>query len=396
MEITKKELLENFGQEFNEMAERPKGKQAQRTNLATGQPKLSKNKPIFFEDNSTNIPDAWIICPTQNKADCFYVVCVSEEEKEQFIADNEDAIDRLSSITGKDILTYHKRLSSAPRNKEVGTPYTPTGNKRNERDMTLRKFNPIVNAFVIEVNDHLVSCGLPPIQTWKNRAFVDSYAKVSKTEINWESHDYDYYKNITDFATAANELYLDGKTNVQIYRTHMPRSYNPGVNWSPMRKMEQMGAYYKTRTKTAKYKLPRWGYEAEANETFVSTTLAIRGMYNHIQNSYHWYVEVKIEVGKKLKDENQRVLNKLINDKRFESKAHGEIEGGQLAEVYVALDIESVTDALKTALEEMKEKLLKIDADSELVKRFNVKQTDIAENTNKKLNTLIQDTLKNL
>lgn len=395
MEITKKDLMENFGQEFDEMAVKSKGKQAQRTDPKTGAIKPSKYKPIFEPGNNTDIPDAWIINLNRVPGEEFAVACLGDAEMNQFIEENEDLLDRLRSITGKDVKIYEgKKLKDAPRNKKVGTPYTPSGNERSERDMTLRRFNPIVNEFVMSVNDHLISCGLPPIETWKNRAFVDSYANVSKTEINWESHDYDYYKNIVDFATAANDLYLDGKTDVQIYRTHMPRSYNPGVNWSPMRKMEQMGSWYKNKPKTAKYELPKWGYEAEANESFLSTTLSIRGMYNYIQNNYHWNVEVKIEIGKKLKDENQRLHNKLINDKRFEAKADGQIEEGQLLEMFIALDIESVTEALKIALNDMKDQLLEIDPDTELVKRFNVRQTDIAESTKNKLDKIIKEILK--
>ena len=82
----------------------------------------------------------------------------------------------------------------------------------------------------------------------------------------------------------------------------MPRQYNPGTNWSGLRKTEKTYSNYKRDPLTPVYKLPKRGYEAEDKDVAVSTTLHIMGGRLNT-GEYNWKVKVNTFMGKKLKEE---------------------------------------------------------------------------------------------
>jgi len=398
MEITKKDFLLNLNEshDMDEMAYKKKGVQAARTDLNTGREKPPKMRPYFRDGNDTDIPDGWIKNINQIPGEDEALVPLHGAEYDAFIEENRELLDKLNEISNDKVTLYEgNRLKYAPRNTKVGTKYVPSGEKYSEKEAILRILNPLIKTELTDkVNPHLIKCGLPPIQTYDNQAFVDKYSEISNRRIDWESHDYDFYDSVVDFAMAAKDLLTKGSTDVKIYRTHMPRQYNPGTNWSGLRKTEKTYANFKRDPLTPVYKLPKMGYEAEDKDVAMSTTLHITGGRTNTGN-YSWTVKVNTFMGKKLKEETRVNSGKYENDKSFSSiTTADEYE----YDTNILLD-ETVKGALVQALSEVAEKILQLTPKNELIKRMRVTQTGITKklDTNEnQLNEFVKNTLKEI
>ena len=399
MEITKKDFLLNLHEEFDmdEMAHKAKGVQGQRTDPNTGQVKPPKMKPYFREGNESDIPDGWIKNTNQIPGEEEALVPLHGAEYDAFIEENKELLDKLNEIANNKVTLYEgNRLKYAPRNTKVGTKYEPSGEKYSEKESILRILNPLIKKELTDkVNSHLIKCGLPPIQTYDNQAFVDKYSEISNRRIDWESHDYDFYDSVVDFANAAKQLITKGSTDVSIYRTHMPRQYNPGTNWSALRKTEKTGYNFRNDPLTAVYKLPKRGYEVEDKDVAISTTLHITGGRDNMGH-YLWTVKVNTFMGKKLKEETRVNSGKYENDKSFSSDT---ITSNVPKLTDNVLSHETVRDSLIQALSEVASKILQINPKMELIKRIKVSQTGITRkiDTNEdQLNEFVKDTLKEI
>lgn len=399
MEITKKDFLLNLNEqhEMDEMAHKAKGVQAQRTDPNTGQVKPPKMKPYFHEGNTTDIPDGWIKNTNQIPGEEEALVPLHGAEYDAFIEENKVLLDKLNEIANNKVTLYEgNRLKYAPRNTKVGTQYQPSGEKYSEKEAILRSLNPLIKTQLTDkVNEHLIKCGLPPIQTYDNQAFVDKYAEISNRRIDWESHDYDFYDSVVDFANAAKQLVTKGTTDVKIYRTHMPRQYNPGTNWSALRKTEKTFSNFKKDPLTPVYKLPKMGYEAEDKDVAISNTLHITGGRTS-DGYYSWTVKVNTFMGKKLKEESRVVSGKYENDKSFTSNTSTPNVPEYTDNVLSDMDVK---ESLIQALSEVAEKILQINPKNELIKRIRVSQTGITrkiETNEEQLNEFVKDTLKEI
>lgn len=403
MKITKAQVIKKLmeQQEFNEMAKKQKGVQAPRTSSKTGDLKPAKFKPYWNEGNETDIPDYWVVNLQQIPGQGKIVVRTNCVDTAQFMVENDEW---LNSITEKHGLIPElfscKRVADQPRSIKSGTQYIATGQKYSEKESILRTFNPLVNEFAKDVNEHLVKCGLPPIMTFENRQFVDTYSEVSNRRLDWESHDYDFYNTVIDFASAARDLVSQGSTDVEIYRTHMPRQYNPGSNWSALRKSEKMSSTYKHNPLTDVYKLPKRGYEKDDKDVAVCTTLHVTGqVYGGTQ--YIWEVKVTTEMGRKLKEE-QRINNgKYSADKNISFRQAvelpQEINLENLPEGKNMINLVVVKDALKQCFDNVAEQIKQIDPKKELMSRIRVRQGDITRRLNESdINNIVSDILKDL
>ena len=398
MKITKAQVIKKLmeQQEFDEMAKKSKGVQAPRTSSDTGELKPAKFKPFWKEGNETDIPDYWVVNLDQIPGQGKIVVRTDCVDTAQFMVENEEW---LNSITEEHGLTPElfscKKTKDQPRSKKSGTEYVPTGEKYSEKESILRTFNPVVNDFAKNVNEHLIKCGLPPIMTFENRQFVDTYADVTNRRLDWESHDYDFYNTVVDFASAAKDLIAQGSTDVEIYRTHMPRQYNPGSNWSALRKSEKMNNQYKYNPLTDVYKLPKRGYEVDDKDVAVCTTLHITG---HIYGGqqYVWEVKVTTEMGRKLKEEQRINSGKYAADKNIVFRqAVGLPEGIDYDNLPVGKNIINlvvVKDALKQCFDNVAEQILQIDPKKELMSRIRIRQGDITRKLNESdINDIVRD-----
>ena len=398
-EISKKDLLLQLqeSQEFDEMAVKSKGVQAQRTDPNTGEVKPPKFKPHWKEGNNSDIPDYWILNPTQTIGQDQLVVPLDCSELEQFINENREWLDSINLLHGLEPnLVACKRGKYHPRNSKVGTSYVPSGEKYDEKEQILRLFNPIIKKELTDnVNSHLVKCGLPPIQTYDNKEFVDKYAEVTNDRIDWESHDYDFYNTVIDFASAAKDLLTKGQTDIEIYRTHMPRQYNPGANWSALRKTEKSSYFIKNDPLTDTYKLPRRGYEADDKDVAISTTLHITGHLRGTQ--YEWTVDFKTQMGRKLKEESRVNSGSLLTDKSITTRQSIEFLGDVDNEKSV-MSHEEIRNGLILCLNELAEKIMQINSKQELIKRIKIRQGDITkrpEMNESQVVSLIRDVIKN-
>ena len=399
MEITKKDLLQSLteNQEFDEMAYKQKGVQSARRDPKSGNLKPPKMKPYFHEGNETDIPNAYIKNTNQIPGEEEVLVPLDGNEMDEFIEANKSLLDKLNEIANEKVTLYAgKRLKYHPRNEVTGTKYVPSGEKYSEKESILRKFNPIVNQFVEGVNSHLVKCGLPPIQTYENKAFVDRYSEVTNSGMNWESHDYDFYNSVFDFAKAANDLYLEGSTDVQIYRTHLPRQYNPGSNWSPLRKTEKMGGNFKNNPLTASYKLPKRGYEAEDKDVAVCTTFSIVGSVTY-DGGYIWRANLTTSMGKKLKEEQRLNSGNYGKDKDIKKEVRVEVQDSNFDDRRTIMDDGNIREGLINLLNQVRQEILNLDPDQELVNRIKVRQTDITKRMNEnELEELVKNTIREI
>ena len=398
MEITKKDFLLNLNEshDIDEMAYKKKGVQAPRTDPNTGQEKPPKMRPYFHDGNDSEIPDGWVKNTNQVPGEDEALVPLHGAEYDAFIEENRDLLDKLNEIYNEKVTLYEgNRLKYAPRNIKVGTKYVPSGEKYSEKEAILRLLNPLIKTELTDkVNPHLIKCGLPPIQTYDNQAFVDKYSEVSNRRIDWESHDYDFYDSVVDFAMAAKDLLTKGSTDIKIYRTHMPRQYNPGTNWSALRKTEKTYSGFKRDPLTPVYRLPKRGYEAEDKDVAISTTLHIVGGRLNT-GEYNWKVKVNTFMGKKLKEETRVNSGRYEIDKSFSSETT--IDSNQ--QYNNILSDDNIKEALIQALSEVAEKILKLTPKNELIKRIKVTQTGITKklDTNEEqLNEFVKDTLKEI
>jgi len=401
MEITKKDFLLNLNEEHDvdEMAYKPKGVQGKRYDPNTGREKPPKMRPYFHEGNDSDIPDGWIKNLNQVPGEDEVLVPLHGAEYDAFIEQNKELLDKLNEIANDKVTLYEgNRLKYAPRNIKVGTKYVPSGEKYSEKEAILRILNPLIKTHLTDiVNPHLIKCGLPPIQTYDNQEFVDKYSEVSNRRIDWESHDYDFYDSVVDFALAAKDLLTKGSTDVKIYRTHMPRQYNPGTNWSPLRKTERMYSNFKRDPLTPVYKLPKRGYEAEDKDVAISTTLHITGGKDNMGQYYSWQVKVNTFMGKKLKEETRVNTGRVQNDNNFlfNTDVHiGDLDGSENI-----LSNDAIRESLIEALSGTAQKILELKPKNELIKRIKVTQTGITKklDTNEdQLNEFVKDTLKEI
>jgi hypothetical protein len=409
MKISKKDLLEQL--DMDEMAHKSKGVQAPRISTATGQLKPSKYKPYFSEGNDTDIPDAWIINLQQIPGQDEGVVLLHGAQLDAFINENAALLDKLNEMTGGNLKIYEgNKTKYHPRSKKVGTQYVSSGNKISVKEAILRKFNPILKEFLTNrVNEHLTKCGLSPINTYENQAAVDKYSEISNHRLDWESHDYDFFNNVFDFSKAAKQLMLKGGTEIEIYRTHMPRQYNPGTNWSALRKTEKMGSNFKADPLTPVYALAKRGYEADDKDVALSTTLHITGRLEQTHTvptldsgyQYVWSAKITTAYGKKLKEEMRVNSGKFEKDKEF--VAHNTVEFNYPnfdPETMNIMNVGPVADGLKSLLDSLANQILEINPREELLKRVRVQQTDVTKRpealNENELISLVKNTLTQL
>ena len=390
-EISKKDLLLKLqeSQEFDEMAHKRKDVQGTRTNPNTGEVKPAKFKPYWKSGNETNTPDYWVLNPNQVIGEEKVVVPLDCMELEDFVNENRDWLDSIHALHGLlPELKACKRTTDQPRSKKLGTQYVPTGEKYSEKEAILRKFNPILkNELTDKVNEHLIKCGLPPIQTYENREFVDRYSEITNRRIDWESHDYDFYNSVIDFATAAKELVTKGQTSIQIYRTHMPRQYNPGANWSALRKTEKTSAQFKHNPLTDVYKLPKRGYEKDDKDVAISNNLVVSG--NQTNDGYTWNVRFTTTMGNKLKEESRLNSGKFSKDKELASTVSVPFDIQSLNQNQTILEVEPIREGLVNALNDMVRQILEINPKNELIKRIKIQQSTITKRPNMNENELV-------
>jgi hypothetical protein len=378
MKISKKDLLEQL--EMDEMAHKKKGVQAARTNPNSGQLKPPKNQPYFVDGNETDIPDAWIICPQQIPGTERAIILQHGPPLEQFIQENAGLLEKLNELSGGNLEIYEgNRTIWQPRSKKLGTTFVPTGNKMPMKETILRKFNPILKSVLTDkVNEHLIKCGLSPINTYDNQAAVDKYSEISNYRLDFETHDYDFYNSVFDFAKAAKELMLKGGTGVDVYRTHMPRQYNPGTNWSALRKTEKMNTNFKNDPLTPVYALAKRGYEAEDKDVALSTTLHITGRLEGA--NYVWSSEITTAYGKKLKEEMRVNSGVFEKDKTILADHQVTFDNSNFdPETKSIMNVAEISEGLVAMLNKLAAKVLEISPREELIKRVRVQQSDITQ-----------------
>lgn len=367
--------------------------------------RLSKWKPGWLDkvdpkDPNRPAPDFHLYNPTKEEDGVKTgIVTLGESEMEQFVATHGKFIEWLDKTTNGRVhilnmskTHYDPAKGTTPKAKElqglIGNYGQTEGKPMSVKEKILRKgLNPILRAHLAtpEVNEHLKESGYPPInmpdQFYKNqKAAIDRYNKVSNEEVTWGGHNYAFYNSVPDFAKASQELLFGDDVTVPVEVTHMPRQYNPKLNWSAMRPTQKMDANYKEKPLTDILKLPKRGFREEDRDVAVSNSISVKGVASDGENGTHiftWTVEFTTGMGKKLQDDIRLNDNGLIEDKRFTSVERTEpmetLEGpdGSIGTNPV------IMDALTKALENVKNEIMSIDPEEELIPRTRVDRNDL-------------------
>jgi hypothetical protein len=228
-----------------------------------------------------------------------------------------------------------------------------------------------------ELNAHLQSIGLPPIQIpdqeYKDqKENIDNYGTISNTNVSWETQNTYFYETVPKYIKNAKDLYF-GRPVEEPHLTHLPRQYNPDARWSPTRKTEKTSQQYKADPLTPKLKLNKQGRAADEFDFEINAIFNIRGTVTAAgenQSAFKWTIQYKTQIGKKLREES-RIVGGLVDDKFLEAESvTGPLDRLVGSDGSIASN-NQIKEAFIEAVNEIKAKILALDTDKqELRLRF--------------------------
>jgi hypothetical protein len=203
MRISKEKLLKVISeQEVDEFAYEPTGTQ-------DTSEKIPVHRPFWFPENKGKglNPDGWWINPNKIQGEEKLYLFLNGQAQEEFESQNQDFLDNIEAETGKElIIVNRKKVKDHPRNKMVGTPYVPSGNKKPEQTKIRIEFNRIVDEILCspEVDARLDKLSIPQIKA-RDKKHINRWTTASNDKIEYETHSYDGYLSsaqFLDFVTA--------------------------------------------------------------------------------------------------------------------------------------------------------------------------------------------------
>jgi hypothetical protein len=362
-EISKKELMEQM--EMGELAYKQKGTQ-DTTN------KIPKFRPIFREDNETDVPDAWELNPTQQPGAGQLFVPTDCEEVEAFIEKNKEWLDELGLMSSlQPMLHSCKRTKYQPRNAKAGTTYVPSGEGKPAETKIKIQLNRLVEEYLgnPEVSARLERLSIPEIKS-RDRKHLNKYGRVDNDYINYQTHTFNSYLTGTQFLKFVTARVSNKKLPDEYKSYHLARQFNQNYrNWDETTKNQQ--SYV---GKTDAYKLDKFGFDEDNLDVTVRMDLAINGKLSN--NQYVWTVKFKTKFGRKLKEE--RWLSGLELDKDETITKTADLEPGTtFDDKNTVMDSLPIKTALIEALDELRSKIMNEYKPVEMLKKANIKQYDI-------------------
>ena len=238
--------------------------------------KPSKAVPqwIAEPDPNDNRADAWILNPYQEKGKEIALVYTHGQEVDKWLSDptNKQWLDtviapkvhqkgeNLKIVDWKKTKYFNPKSPDIKKLKSIGIDWPETkGDKIPERELILRNMlYPYLTKFTEEVNQHLISTGVPPITMPKQlyggqTENIDKYMEISSDKIKWRTYTSYYFNSYDEF-----KQYMGGNTDIEPVQSHQPRRYNPGSNRSPLRKIEKKPSYIDN--EKSKYNINKSGY----------------------------------------------------------------------------------------------------------------------------------------
>jgi hypothetical protein len=252
------------------------------------------------------------------------------------------------------------------------------------REKLLRDFRKPVTEFLVNdsVNKKMVLSGFPPLDfpsqdPGHQKRKIDRFSEKENESFQFTSFNIYPWQNFANFAQNADELLdLNGapfdEASVKIDSGEgMPRQFNKvKANWAINRKQMKMPEDFARNPLTPIHKNERGGYKVQDQDYLVTNWLTITGkLYVSDETGlqkYVWTVEVKTELGEKLREDSYGPLNP---DKNFFASVETREMDNIISENESVLKNPKVYRALEEALKSVANQIMSYDAISSLEQR---------------------------
>ena len=374
-EILKKNLIKVLLEqesEMDELAYKPKG-----TQDSAG--RIRKFKPIFKDDNNTDIPDGWEVNPNQIEGEERVIMYLNGLALEDFIQQNQEMLNGILERIGEDKLCYEDAhaVKCQPRSAKFGTTYVHSGVKKPATTKIKTDLNRLIDHYLgnEEVQQKLEKLSIPEIRA-RDRKHLDKYGVVDNNQVNYQTHTFNSYLSSTQFLQFVTARITGKKLEDEFKSYHLARQFNElYMNWEETKKnsKQYMG-------KTDSYMLDKYGFDEANLDVTVRMDLSIKGQL--LDNQYLWTVRFKTKFGRKLK-EDRWVNNGLELDRDETIRKTAELEPGtDFNDKMTVMDSLPIKTALIEAMDELKGMIMTQFKPVEMLKKANVKQYDITNKPN--------------
>jgi hypothetical protein len=370
-EILKKDLIKVISEqqaEMDELAYKPKG-----TQDSAG--RIRKFKPIFKDDNNTDIPDGWEVNPNQIEGEERVIMYLNGLALEDFIQQNQEMLNGILERIGEDKLCYEDAhaVKCQPRSAKFGTTYVHSGIKKPATTKIKIDLNRLIDHYLgnEEVQQKLERLSIPEIRA-RDRKHLDKYGVVDNDQVNYQTHTFNSYtssKQFLQFVTAR----ITGKPIEDQFKSyHLARQFNLDYRrWEETKKNRK-----EYQGKTAAYMLDAYGLDEDNLDVTVRMDLIVKGVRS--DSSFLWTVVLRTKFGRKLQ-EDYRLSGGLDLDKDIQISKRAEYDSQtEFNDENTVMDNLSIKTALIEALDELKDTIMKMKP-IEALKNANIKQYDITK-----------------
>ena len=370
-EILKKDLIKVISEqqtEVDELAYKPKG-----TQDSAG--RIRKFKPIFKDDNNTDIPDGWEVNPNQVEGEERVIMYLNGMALENFIQENQEMLDAILERIGEDKLCYEDAhaVKCQPRSAKFGTTYVHSGVKKPATTKIKVDLNRLIDHYLgnEEIQQKLERLSIPEVRA-RDRKHLDAYGKIDNTQVNYQTHTFNSYKSSKEFLQFVTAR-ITGKPIEDEYKSyHLARQFNLDYRrWEETQKNKKQ-----YQGKTPAYMLDAYGLDEDNLDVTVRMDLIIKGVKS--DSSFLWTVTLRTKFGRKLQ-EDYRLNGGLELDKEIQIIKRAEFDSQtEFNDENTIMDNLSIKSALIEALDELRDRVMKMKP-IEALKNANIKQYDITK-----------------
>jgi hypothetical protein len=271
----------------------------------------------------------------------------------------------------------------------IGGYPEPKNRPMTAKERILRNLiNPSLKDLAEGINGHLTDCGLPTITIpeqifGEQKENINKYGRINSLYVDWGTYTLNYYKTTEELINYAKAKVRGKETDIEIKVTHQPRKYNPGKNWSPVRKTIKPSEEYLANPLTPKYKLPLRGLDVFDNNIVIGTELSIFGEPITVDADnfkYKWTIKLETAIGKKPLEQMQ--VSNIDSDIEIYSNTETDImpiSNSILVNDNIDItSISKITNAFYDALGNLRTKILNLNSKEILKDRYkNIDRADI-------------------
>ena len=370
-EILKKDLIKVISEqqtEVDELAYKPKG-----TQDSAG--RIRKFKPIFKDDNNTDIPDGWEVNPNQIEGEERVIMYLNGMALENFIQENQEMLDTILDRIGEDKLCYEDAhaVKCQPRSAKFGTTYVHSGIKKPATTKIKIDLNRLIDHYLgnEEIQQKLERLSIPEIRA-RDRKHLDAYGKIDNTQVNYQTHTFNSYKSSKEFLQFVTARITGKPIEDEFKSYHLARQFNLDYRrWEETQKNKKQ-----YQGKTPAYMLDAYGLDEENLDVTVRMDLIIKGVKS--DGSFLWTITLRTKFGRKLQ-EDYRLNGGLELDKDVQVIKRAEFDTQtSFDDENTIMDNLAIKTALIEALDELRDTVMKMKP-IEALKNANIKQYDITK-----------------